>query len=63
MKNDYTPTFTEVREAIEVLRWFRDEIDSGSFDGWGLDRNLVATVKAQLENLSHGTYGDRLVND
>ncbi len=63
MKNDYTPTFKEVREAIKVLRWFRDEIDSGSFDGWGLDRNIVATVKGQLEMLSDGTYGERLVDD
>jgi len=63
MKNNNTPTFTEVRDAIEVLRWFRDEIDSGSFDGWGLDRNIVATVKGQLEMISDGTFGDRLTDD
>jgi hypothetical protein len=63
MNNNNTPTFKEVREAIEVLRWLRDEIDSGSFDGWGLNRDYVATVKGQLEMLSDGTFGDRLVDD
>lgn len=52
------PTDEELTCAIDVLRWFRDAIDDGLYDGWGLNNMFVRTVKVWLENERDGCYLD-----
>lgn len=44
------PTYEEFSTAIEVLRWYRDILDNGERDGWGIDVQMVRCTKTWLEN-------------
>lgn len=44
------PTYEEFSTAIEVLRWYRDILDNGERDGWGIDAQMVRCTKTWLEN-------------
>jgi len=50
------PTIEELNTAIEVLRWFRDILDNGERDGWGIDTQMVRCTKTWLENERDDCY-------
>ena len=50
------PTYDEFANAIEVLRWYRDMLDQGARDGWGIDVRMVRCVKTWLENERDDAY-------